>query len=130
MGLLLFSLAIISVILAVLIAVKPAADPANVRLLKRANIVGLIEYIVAVILTLTGAIAVFMGPWAWSQLWLWMSLMVMVFYILALRLVTKPARMAVAGGGSAVKSGLQVCLQMAHVLLLLVSFALMFLKPI
>jgi hypothetical protein len=59
-----------------------------------------------------------------------MSLMVMAFYIVALEWITKPARLTVAEGGSQVKSGLQVVLQMGHVLLLFVAFALMELKPI
>jgi hypothetical protein len=130
MGILLFSLAIVSVVIAVLIAVKPAADQAHAALMKKANVVGLIELIVAGILTLTGVIAVSMGSWEWSELWLWMSLMIMAFYGVALVFVTKPARLAVPKGGSAVKTGLQVVLQMGHVLLLFVSFALMVLKPV
>ena len=129
-SILLLSLAIISVLIAILIAVKPAADPANEGLVKKANIVGLIENFVVVIVTLTGVIAVFMGTWAWSQSWLWMSLMIVVFYSVALIFITKPARLAVAEGGSAVKTGLQVILQIGHVLLLVVAFALMVLKPI
>ena len=128
-SILLFSLAIISVLLSVLIAVKPAADQGNAGLLKKANTVGLIENIVAGILTVTGLIAVFMGAWRLSELWLWMSLMIMVFYSLALIFITKPARLAVPIGGSAVKTGLQVVLQMGHVLLLVVAFTLMVLKP-
>lgn len=129
-GILLFSLAIVSVIFAVLIAVKPAADPANSRLLNRANFVTSIEIIVAVVLTLTGLISMAIGAWSLSQLWLWLSLMIMAFYIVALVWVTKPARQAVAEGGSEIKSGMQVVLQMGHVLLLFTSFALMVLKPI
>jgi hypothetical protein len=129
-AILLLSLATISVLIAVLIAVKPAVDQAHKGLVKKANFVGLIEIIVAVIVTLTGLIAMFMGSWSLSQSWLWMSLMVMVFYIVALEWITKPARLTVAEGGSQVKSGLQVVLQMGHVLLLFVAFALMALKPI
>ena len=128
-AILLLALAIISVSIAVLMAVKPAADQAHEGLVKRANFVGLIEITVAVIVTLTGAIAVFMGSWSFSQSWLWMSLMIMVFYIVALERITKPARLAVAEGGSEVKSGMQVVLQMGHILLLFVAFALMELKP-
>jgi uncharacterized membrane protein len=129
-SILLFSLAIISVVISVLIAVKPAIDSANERLVTKANTVGLIEIIVAGVVILTGLIAMFMGAWPLSQLWLWMSLMVIVFYCVALIYVTKPARMAVAEGGSAIKTGLQVVLQMGHVLLLFVAFALMLLKPV
>ena len=129
-AILLLSLATISVVIAVLIAVKPAADQAHKGLVKRANFVGLIEIIVAVIVTLTGVIAMYMGPWSLSQSWLWMSLMVIAFYIVALEWITKPARLAVAEGGSEVKVGMQVVLQMGHVLLLFVAFALMELKPI
>jgi hypothetical protein len=129
-GILLLALAIISVVFAVLIAVKPAADAANQGLVTKANFVSLIEIIVAVVVTLTGAVAVFQGAWAWSELWLWLSLMIMAFYVGALAWVTKPARMAVATGGSQVKSGMQVVLQMGHVLLLFGAFALMELKPV
>ena len=128
-ALLLLSLAIISVLMAVLIAVKPAEDPANARLVKKANFVGLTELVVVGLITLTGAIAVFMGSLSWSQSWLWMSLMVMIFYSAALVFVTKPARMSVSKGGSQIKTGMQVILQMGHVLFLFVAFALMLLKP-
>ena len=129
-SLLLLSLAIISVVISVLIAVKPAADPANIALVKKANIVGMIEVIVAVFVALTGLTAMFMASLPLSQLWLWLSLMVMVFYIAAQLWVTKPARLVVAEGGSAVKSGMQVILQIGHVLLVFVAFTLMVLKPI
>ena len=42
-GLLLFFSAILSIVLSVLIAVKPAADHANRALLKSANVVSLLE---------------------------------------------------------------------------------------
>jgi uncharacterized membrane protein len=71
-----------------------------------------------------------MGPWSLSQAWVWMSLMLMVFYIVALVFVTRPARMIVSKRGSAVKTGMQVILQIGHVLLILVAFSLMFLKPV
>lgn len=128
-GFLLLALAMISVSLSVLIAVKPAADSANAKLLRTANIVGLTESIVAGIVALTGLIAAFIGSWSLSELWLWLSLVIMLFYLTALKRVTKPARQVVAVGGSAIKSGMQVILQIAHLLLLLVAFLLMFLKP-
>jgi hypothetical protein len=130
MGILLLLLAMISVSISVLIAVKPAADQAHEGLVNKANFVGLIEMIVAGFMILSGVIAVVMSSWSFSQLWLWLSLMIMVFYISALQWATKPSRMAVAEGGSHVKSGMQVVLQMAHVLLLFGAFALMYLKPI
>jgi len=129
-AILLLSLAMISVVISVLIAVKPAADPANIALVKKANFVGMIELIVAVFVALSGLIAMVMGSLPLSQLWLWLSLMVMVFYIAALVWVTKPARLVVAEGGSAVKSGMQVILQIGHVLLVFVAFTLMVIKPI
>ena len=128
-SLLLFVLAIISVLFSVLIAVKPAADPANSVLLRKANIAGLIESIVACAVLLTGLIAVYLGSWSLSLPWVWMSLMIMVFYMVALVYVTKPARLIVSQRGSAVKTGMQVILQIGHVLLILVAFSLMFLKP-
>jgi hypothetical protein len=70
-----------------------------------------------------------MGGWSLSELWLWLSLVLMAFYIVALIWVTKPARLVVAEGGSQIKSGMQVVLQMGHVLLLFTAFALMELKP-
>ena len=128
-AILLLSLAIISVLIAVLMAVKPAADQAHKGLVKKANFVGLIEIIVAVIVAFTGVIAMFRGAWPLSQLWLWLSLVIIAFYIVALGWITKPARLAVAEGGSEIKSGMQVVLQMGHVLLLFAAFALMELKP-
>ncbi|MBS93407.1 MAG: hypothetical protein CL799_03030 [Chromatiales bacterium] len=129
-GMLLLLLAITSVVIAVLIAVKPAIDPANIALVKAANFVGLLEIIVALFITLSGVTAAFMNSFPLSQLWLWLSLMIMAFYVSALVWVTKPARMVVAKGGSEVKSGMQVVLQMGHVLLLFPAYALMILKPV
>lgn len=129
-GFLLLALAMISVALSILIAVKPAADSANAKLLRKANIVGLTESIVAGTVALTGLIAVFIGSWSLSELWLWLSLVILLFYLTALKRVTKPARQVVAVDGSAIKSGMQVILQIAHLLLLLVAFLLMFLRPV
>ena len=129
-AILLFSLAILSVLTAVLIAVKPSTDPANERLVKKANTIGLIENIVAGIVTLTGLLAMFIGPWPFSQLWLWMSLLIMAFYSVTLVYITKPRRMAVAEGGSEIKTGMQVLLHVGYLLLIMVTFALMLLKPI
>jgi len=129
-ALLLLGLALISVSIAVLIAVRPAADAANEDLVKKANTAGLTQNIVVGIVTLTGVIAVFMGPWSFSEFWLWSSLAVMAFYSAALQFITKPKRMVVAEGGSEGKVGLQVALQMVHVLLLLVVFASMIVKPV
>ena len=128
-AILLLSLAIISVVISVLIAVKPAVDPANAGLVRKANIVGTIELVIAGLVTLTGAIAVFTGSSVWSDFWVWLTMVTMVFYIGALTFLTRPARLDVADGGSAIKTGLQVILQIGHVLLLLVAYSLMFLKP-
>ncbi len=128
-SILLFALAMTSVSLSVLIAVKPATDPRNEKLLKRANFVGLTEAIIAGIVALTGLIAMVMASWPWTQLWLWLSFVIMLFYLTALKRVTKPSRQVVAEGGSQIKSGMQVILQIAHMLLLFVAFALMLLKP-
>ncbi|MBW2269422.1 MAG: hypothetical protein JRH16_12675 [Deltaproteobacteria bacterium] len=128
-AILLLALALSSIALAVLIAVKPAVDSANAALVKRANTAGLIQHIVVGIVALTGVTAAFMGSWSFSQFWLWSSLVVVAFYSVALEYITKPARMAVAEGGSEGKVGLQVGLQVAHVLLLLVTFAAMLVKP-
>jgi uncharacterized membrane protein len=129
-ALLLFSLALISVSISVLIAVKPAADPANAGLVRKANVVGWIEISTAGLVTLSGLIAMYMGGWPLSQLWLWLSLLIMVFYSTVLKRVTKPARLVVAVGGSEVKSGMQVVLQIGHMLLLVVAYMLMLLKPV
>ena len=125
----LFSVAMISVTLAVLIAVRPAVDHGNAELLRKAKTVGRIEGFVAVVLTLTGLITVFASPWSFSQSWVWMSLMAMVFYSAALFFITNRSRLVVAKGGSAVKCGMQVNLQMGHVLLLIFVLALMYVKP-
>jgi uncharacterized membrane protein len=87
------------------------------------------EQIALGIVIVTGLIAVFMSDWSLSQLWLWMSLLMMVFYGLALEFATKRTRSVVAEGGSAIKVGMQVLLQVGHVLLLIVAFAFMALKP-
>ena len=128
-GILLFLFAMISVSMSVLIAVKPAADPANERRLKQANTIGLTESVVAGAVALTGIIAMIMGSWPLSELWLWLSLLIMLFYLTALKRVTKPSRQLVAVGGSEIKSGMQVVLQVGHLLLLLIAYALMLLKP-
>ncbi len=129
-AILLFLLALLSVLFAVLTAVKPGVDQANERLVKKANTIGLIENIVAGIVTLTGVIAMFIGPWPLSQLWLWMSLLIMAFYSVTLVYITKPTRRAVAEGGSEIKTGMQVLLHVAYLLLIFVAFALMVFKPI
>ena len=122
-------LAHISVGLAVWIAVKAAADPANLKIVNMANKVGFVENAVAGVLTLSGLIIAIQGPWSLSEMWLWMSLVIMVFYMVALVRVTKPARMVVAESGSEIKSGMQCILQIGHVLLLIVAFMLMLVKP-
>jgi len=129
-AILLLSVALVSILIAVLIAVRPAADPANENLVRKANTAGLVQNIIIGIVTLTGVVAVFMGSWPFSQFWLWSSLVVVAFYSAALQFITKPARMAVAEGGSEGKVGLQVALQVAHVLLLMVVFASMMVKPV
>jgi len=128
-AILLLFLAHVSVGMAVWIAVKAAADPANVKIVNMANKVGFVENAVAGILTLSGLIIAIQGPWSLSEMWLWMSLVIMVFYMVALVRVTKPARMAVAKSGSEIKSGMQCILQIGHVLLLIVAFMLMLIKP-
>jgi len=122
-------LAHISVGLAVWIAVKAAADPANQKIVNMANKVSFVENAVAGVLTLSGLIIAIQGPWSLSEMWLWMSLVIMVFYMVALVRVTKPARMVVAESGSEIKSGMQCILQIGHVLLLIVAFMLMLVKP-
>ena len=79
---------------------------------------------------MSGVNEMVMGEWKVYKIWLWLRVVIMVFYIVALTWVTRPARMAVATGGSQVKSGMQVVLQMAHVLWLFGAFALMELRPI
>ena len=128
-AILLFLLAILSVSTAVLIAVKPGVDQANEKLVKKANTIGIIENIVAGIVTLTGVIAMIVGPWSLSQLWLWMSLLIMVFYSLTLFYITKPVRLAPAEGGSAFKVGMQVLLRFIYLLLIAFTSVLMLFKP-
>ncbi|MDP6374705.1 MAG: hypothetical protein QF515_14040 [Pseudomonadales bacterium] len=130
MALLLFSLAIVSILLSVLIAVKPARDPANIRLVRSVNMIGLLEQLSLLVVTITGVIAALMNSWSLLQSWLWMSLLIVAFYGAAGQFVTKPARLAVAEGGSMIKVGMQVALQVGHVLLLIVAFALMYLRPL
>jgi hypothetical protein len=129
-GLLLLHLAVLSIVLSVLIAVKPAVDHANSALLKSANAVSLLEQLSLGAVTVTGLVAALLKSLPLSQPWLWMSLTIVVFYGLALRFMTKPARLAVVEGGSMIKVGMQVGLQVGHVLLLIVAFALMLIKPV
>ncbi|MCP4001902.1 MAG: hypothetical protein GY727_13420 [Gammaproteobacteria bacterium] len=129
-AILLLILAHVSVGLAVWIAVKPAKDQGNLLAVNTANRVGFIENLVAGILTVTGLVLAIQGPWAMSELWLWMSLVIMIFYMVALVRITKPARMEVARSGSEIKTGMQCILQIGHVLLLIVAFSLMLLKPV
>jgi len=128
-GILLCVLALLSIAIAVLTAVRPAADRPNSTLVKKANVVSIIESSVAGTLTLTGLAVMIMGGWKLSELWLWMSLFIMVFYSIALVRITKRARLEVAAGGSEIKAGMQVILQIGHALLLLVAYFMMLLKP-
>jgi hypothetical protein len=129
-SILFLALAMLSVAIAVMIAVKPAEDPANQGLVKKANIVSYIEISVAGLVALTGLTAMILGGWPLSQMWLWLSLVIMLFYSTILKRVTKPARMVVSEGGSEIKSGMQVILHICHMLLIIVAYALMLLKPV
>jgi len=129
-GILLFLAALASVSVAVVSAVHPANDEYNLVLVEHGNTVGLIENIIACMVMLTGLAAVFLGSFSLSDLWLWMCLSIIVFYSLMLVFITKPARLRVASGGSATKTGMQVLFHVAHILLIIVSFAFMLLKPV
>ncbi len=129
-GILLLALALISILIAVLIAVRPGPERGSEDLVRKANTAGLIQHFIVAVVTLTGVIAVFTGSWPLSQFWLWSSLFAMPFYSAALYFITKPARMVVEDGGSEGKVGLQVGLQVAHVLLLMVVMASMYAKPV
>lgn len=129
-GILLFLLALASILIAVLIAVRPGADPANEKLVRRANAASRIQHLVIAVVALTGVTAASMGSRPFSEFWLWSSLVAMGFYSAALQFFTRPARMAVAEGGSEGKVGLQVALQVAHALLLMVILASMYVKPV
>ncbi|HJP37412.1 MAG TPA: hypothetical protein QF901_15655, partial [Gammaproteobacteria bacterium] len=129
-AMLLVLLAMSTLLLSILIAVKPAADHANESLTKKANTVGLVENIVVGVVALTGVVMVFSGSWSFSQLWLWMSVLIVVSYSAAMLLITAPARSVIAEGSNAVKVGMQVTLHIGHLLLLIVAFAFMVLKPI
>ena len=87
------------------------------------------ENIFAGIVTATGLTVMFMGDWQFSDLWMWMSLMIIVFYSVALVVITKPARLRVAEGSSEVKTGLQVVLEIGHIMLLMIAFSLMMFRP-
>jgi uncharacterized membrane protein len=128
-AILLFALAILSIVFSVLIAVRPVTHSANHGLAKKANIVSLIEITTLGVVAVTGLVAVFMASLPLSQTWLWLGLVIVVFYGFALQFVTKRARLNVPQGTTATKVGMQVALQVAHLLLLIVAFALMALKP-
>lgn len=122
MGMLLLLLAAVSLAM----AVKAIISAPNSGSMKTANITGLLETITAGVVTLTGIIAIFTSTWSLSQLWIWVGLVIMVAYSIFLKRFTKPARLATAEGGSASRwAGLQA----VHVVLVIVAYLLMKLKP-
>lgn len=128
---LLLGLSFASLWTVVLTAVKPGLDRANVRLTNRANVLGWMETIVAVLATLTGLWAMVLSDRPLAETWLWASLAVMVFYSASLLPITKPPRMRLAAGDSTTgRVGMQVLLHVAYMLLLLFTFALMLVKPV
>jgi hypothetical protein len=126
---LLLALSIASVLTVIQIAVKPGPDRGNLRMLNRANALGWMETIVAVLATLTGLWVMVASGRPLSETWLWASLAVMVFYSASLLPITKPPRMRLAEGGTTGRVGMQVLLHVAYMLLLLFTFALMLVKP-
>lgn len=130
MGVLLFTLALFSISVAVISAVRPATDQANEKFVRWGNKLGTIECVIAIMIGLSGLVILNMDDaFSIDQLWIWMSLVIVTFYCLMLIYITKPARETVSSGGSAIKTGMQVLLQTAHVLLIIVAFSFMLLKP-
>lgn len=107
-------------------AFKSLAAGSQTGVNKLANIAGLIETIIAGLVTLTGIVLMFVSPWPLSQLWIWIGLVLMVFYSISLKRLTKPARLAAAEGDSSSK---WVVFQAVQLALVLVGYALMILKP-
>ena len=93
---------------------------------KPANITALIETIAAGLVTLTGLVLIFVSPWPLSQLWIWIDLVLAVFYSIALKRLTKPARLAAAEGETSCK---WLAFQTVQLVIVLVAYALMKLKP-
>ena len=123
MAMLLLPLAIISLAFAIR---AMACSNAKECCMKTANITGLLETITAGLVTITGIAAIFTTAFPLSQMWIWAGLVIMVIYSVFLKRLTKPARLAISEGGSAATwTGLQT----VHVLLVLIAFALMKLKP-
>lgn len=74
----------------------------------------------------TGLLSVFIGSWPFTQLWIWLGLALMVIYSVVQKRVNKPARQAVAEGENANN---WVCIQLMQVIILMVGFIIMGLKP-
>lgn len=107
-------------------ALKALVTGSNKGASSLANIAGLVETIVAGLVTLTGLVLIFVSPWPLSQAWIWIGLVLMVLYSVSLKRLTKPARLAVAEGDSAKK---WAGFQLIQLMLVIISFALMHLKP-
>jgi hypothetical protein len=112
--------------LSLLVALFATLAKANGGVLKAGNITGLLETICAGIVTLTGIVVTAIGPLPLGQAWIWIGLVIMVIYSILLKRLTKPARLAVADGGGAAK---WAGFQLVHVVLLVIGFALMKMKP-
>ena len=127
--LVLFLLALLSITFAVLTAVKTSVDETNERLYKISIAIWMVEILSAVLVSISGLIAMYMGDWPFSRFWVWASLLTMVFYAVSLYFVTKPPIQSLAGGGNAVKLGIQVFMHFGYMLLIAFLFALMLFKP-
>ena len=121
MAMLLMVCALLSLVLAL-----KTVFTANNRSAKISHISGLVETIMAGIVTLTGVVCLFTGPWPLTQLWMWIGLVIMVAYSIMMARVTKPARLAADDATAAKKWAMMQVLQL---ILLIVGFALMKLKP-
>ncbi|NRB36921.1 MAG: hypothetical protein HRU20_00470 [Pseudomonadales bacterium] len=121
-AMLLFLLALISLAL----AIKTLASGGNQSLNKMAHIAGLVETIMAGLLTLSGIACLFVTPWPLSQIWIWLGLVLVVLYSIFMKRLTKPARLAAAEGEPALK---WLGFQSLHLVLLIAGFGLMQAKP-
>lgn len=118
-AMLLFALAFVSLLLA-------ALSTATKKVPGFANIAGLVETIVAGVVTLSGLVVMFVGPYPLSQIWLWLGLVIAVIYSVVLKRVVKPARLESQQSGEG--AGKWLAGQLGLFVLVIAAFGLMKLK--
>ena len=128
-GMLLALLAVLSVVLSAWIVVKTFTGHAEEAPMEQAKLVARFEHVIVGFVVLSGVIAIFTGSWSFSEQWLWMSLIIMAIYSGAMIFLTNPSNLVIVEGETAVRMGMQLIFRFLHILLLMIIFAYMFLKP-